>query len=225
MEDVPETDEFAEMLEMEDQAQVPYLAHVKVAWDPNLDWPKIADGLFDGDKVLVQYEKFNSSNPHCHLQGYTTYSWRTFTNKTQAIAKIHQYCAPDPVTGLRPKKRPVKKQQQFKTTERGFQYLMKEGHQPLYSRGFTPYELEQLKLASEAHVNELKHGLQDHLHKVNLTAYSPEAAWAILQLQACDYYKQTGTKLGRHHRFNLINAMITHPDADAGMKVYAANKG
>ncbi len=47
MEDVPETDEFIESVEMEEQAQVPYLAHVKVAWDPNLDWPKIADGLFD----------------------------------------------------------------------------------------------------------------------------------------------------------------------------------
>jgi len=211
-------------VEMETESTLPYLAHVKVAWDPNLNWAQIADGLFDGDKVLVQYEKFNSSNPHCHLQGITTHAWRTFTNKTQAIAKIHQYCAPDPVTGLRPKKRPVKKQQQFKTTERGFQYLMKEGHDPLYQRGFTPAELEALKLASEAHVHELKNGLQDFLHTQTLGMRSPEQVWNLLQLAACDYYKETGTKLGRHHRFNLINAMITHPESTSDHKVFAASK-
>ncbi len=83
------------------------------------------------------------------------------------------------MTGLRPKKRPVKKQQQFKTTERGFQkfqYLMKEGHDPLYSRGFTPAELEELKTQSEAHVHELKNGLQDFLHAKKFPTYSPDMA-------------------------------------------------
>jgi len=212
-------------VEMESETTVPYLAHVKVAWDPALNWAQIADGLFDGDKVLVQYEKFNSSNPHCHLQGLTTYSWRTFTNKTQQIAKDHQYCAPDPVTGLRPKKRPVKKQQQFKTTERGFQYLMKEGHDPLYSRGFTPAELEELKTQSEAHVHELKNGLQDFLHAKKFPSVeTSENIWMRMQLAACDYYRENGKQLGRHHRFNLINAMISHPDATAAWKVYAAGK-
>ncbi len=79
-------------VEMEGEPTVPYLAHVKIAWDPALNWAEIADGLFNGYKVLVQYEKFNSSNPHCQLQGITSHAWRTFTtNKTQAIAKQHQY--------------------------------------------------------------------------------------------------------------------------------------
>lgn len=220
-----DADDDEQSVGMETETTVPYLAHVKVAWDPNLNWAQIADGLFDGPKVLVQYEKFNSSNPHCHLQGITTHAWRTFTNKTQAIAKIHQYCAPDPVTGLRPKKRPVKKQQQFKTTERGFQYLMKEGHDPLYCRGFTPAELDELKAASEAHVHELKNGLQEFLHTQKFPAsYADDQVWMCMQLKACDYYKETGTKLGRHHRFNLINAMITHPDATPAWKIYAASK-
>jgi len=211
--------------EMEATPTVPYLAHVKVAWDPALNWAKIADNLFDGDKVLVQYEKFNSSNPHCHLQGITTRAWRTFTNMTQQIAKEHQYCAPDPITGLRPKKRPVNKQEQFKTTERGFQYLMKEGHDPLYSRGFSPAELEELKLASQAHVHELKQGLQDYLHTKTFPTHSlASEIWDRMQLAACEYYKETETKLGRHHRFNLINAMITHPQATGMWKVYAAGK-
>lgn len=196
------------------------LEHFKVTHDQTWDYKEIADKMFDGPKVLVQYEKW-SSKPHVHYQGYTSYAPRTFENMKNELAAKHY--TREKTKGSRPVKS-VRKE----VTEKGFQYLMKEGHAPEYSRGFTPDELDELAKQSVEYVKELKIGMTKWMHEKWLElegeraiTMSPEDGHVKLCLLANEYYNETGKTWSLHHRRNMIETMRTMPGAPQSWVVYA----
>jgi len=196
------------------------LEHFKVKHDQTWNYTAIADKMFDGPKVMVQWEKW-SSNPHVHFQGLTSKAPRTFEQARSKLGHDHFSKILDP------KCHPVKG---VKTCdEKGFQYLLKEGHDPLYVKGFTQEELDELKGKSDEHVEKLKTGLKNYLHervreKSTFYSYSPEAAWNELQFISRDYYTSIDKTPGRYHRYNLVDAMSTLPKVPKPWIIFAMNK-
>jgi len=131
------------------------LIHFKVSGLQDWDYEAEAYEFFAGSKCIVQYEKL-SDNPHVHFQGYTSLGPDAIKKRVTALSAKHP-------TRKVANSRPVKMVRTGLVNEIGFQYLMKEGHQPLHSIGFTPEELEELKAKSDLHVEELKMSLFNYL--------------------------------------------------------------
>lgn len=112
---------------------------------------------------MVQREKW-TTNAHVHVQGLTSLSVRTFENKRGELAKNHfsrKEC---------PRSKPVQHVRR-ECTETGFQYMMKEGHPPLFQKGFTEEEIEELKVASEEHVRKMKTNMQEWVKEMEIEGH------------------------------------------------------
>lgn len=139
------------------------LEHFTIKHDPTWDYKEIAESLFDGPKYMVQREKW-TTNAHVHVQGLTSLSVRTFENKRGELAKNHfsrKEC---------PRSKPVQHVRR-ECNETGFQYMMKEGHAPLFQKGFTEEELEALKVQSVEHVEKMKTSMQEYVKELEIPAH------------------------------------------------------
>lgn len=140
------------------------LEHFVIKHDPAFDYEKIAESLFDGPKYMVQGEHW-TTNAHVHVQGLTSLAERTFENKRGEIAKNHFS------RKLKPGCKPVQHRRRGTVNEIGFQYMMKEGHAPLFHKGFTEEELEILKVQSEEHVKKMKTSMQEYVKGLEIPAH------------------------------------------------------
>jgi len=202
------------------------LEHFKVNYDPTWDYEGVAESMFDGPRILVMPEKKLMIGHHVHFQGYTSYSQRTFVNMRGKLALKHYTRTTEPKN---PNSRPCSAGGKA-SDETGFQYMCKEGIKPLYSKGFTQAELEELQAKSDAHVEKLKVALEEYLRdewkKKWPEAYvrAPEEVWGQLQLMSRGWYEQNKKKAGRFHRQNVVEAMCTlHNKRDKWIE-FALNK-
>jgi len=203
------------------------LEHFKVNYDPTWDYEGVAESMFDGPRILVMPEKKLMIGHHVHFQGYTSYSQRTFVNMRGKLALKHYTRTTEPKN---PNSRPCSAGGKA-SDETGFQYMCKEGMVPLYSKGFTPEELQELKWKSDAHVEKLKVALEEYLRETWKTKNpggghekSPETIWTELQLMSCGWYDSNNKKPARYHRQNLVQAMRTLHLAKDEWIIYALNK-
>ena len=184
----------------------PHLEHWVVRHDQKWDYEGIANSLYDGEKVLVQSEKL-SSNHHVHFQGYTSLAPRTFGDRMTELFKTHY------MKEFNPKCRPGHRAHRG-IDEKGFQYLMKEGHQPVYQRGFTQEELDQLAEASKEHVKKMKESLRDWVRDLNLkpTAFDdPEHLYNQILLKVDKEYLRVRDKApSRHTRVDVAQGLRLH---------------
>jgi len=140
------------------------LIHFKVVGLPEWDYEAEAFAFFNGAKCIVQYEKL-SSNPHVHFQGYTCLGPDAIQKRVTVLSEKHISRT------VAPNSRPIRMVRTGLVNETGFQYLMKEGHKPLHSIGFTPEELEELKTKSDTHVEDLKMSLFNYLVSIEIPPF------------------------------------------------------
>lgn len=210
------------------------LLHFKVVYDAAFEPAEIAQSLFGTAKCMVQIEKINS-NTHYHVQGYTSVPEKDVRHMLTLISKKHQAVKlwnegvkrwldehPKPDFGEKEWKeemkkacggcpRPCKKADDYDLTEKGFQYMMKEGRDPVFSQGFTREELDGLKKASDEHVDKLKNGLKEHLHAILDYPKTPERAFKKMRLDAYDYYKKEDKRPRPMFQKDVLWTMAHHP--------------
>lgn len=192
------------------------LEHFKCTYDHTWDHEKIALSLFDGEKILVVAEKLDK-NPHTHFQGYTNLGKDAFDKKLTALSSTHWKRKHNP------KCRPVLRHKRH-CDEKGFQYMCKEldDHTPpLFVRGFTDAEMLEMRQASASRVEEIKEGLGDYLKSHPFKGHTPEEIHLNLARHTADYLKTNDIKGGRHTKHNILNAMLTHPDATPDTDLWA----
>lgn len=209
----------------------PRLVHFKCEHDPTWDYTSISNTLFLPDqKILVVGEKWKS-NPHVHFQGYTLDAPRTFANKLSELAKRHASRDPAHLNYRGPKTRPMS-QGRGSVNVTGFQYMSKEplsAHNPIYQKGFTQEELEELHAASNLHVEKVKFRVRDYLHEVLTDAHFQKADASdtpakklyaeALRLVAKKLREENkGTTM--HTRRDIFNALILHPKCSDEMAAY-----
>lgn len=192
------------------------LEHFKCSYDPSWDHPAIAQSIFDGEKILVVAEK-EDINHHTHFQGYTNLGKDAFDKKLTALATTHYKRKHNP------KCRPVLRHKRH-CDEKGFQYMCKEldDHKaPLFVRGFTDAEMLEMRAASAARVEEIKEGLGDYLKSHPFKGHTPDEIHLNLARHTAEYLKTNDIKGGRHTKHNILNAMLTHPDATPDTDLWA----
>jgi len=195
------------------------LEHFKASYDPSWDYGAIADSLFDGERILVCAEKMDV-NAHVHFQGYTNLAPASFDKRITSLAETHYKRKHNP------KCRPVLRHKRA-CTEGGFQYICKEldnTKPPLFSRGFTEEELSTLRDESDKLVEGLKEGLGDFLKAQTFKMEDEKNVYHNFLLKTSEYLIANDKKIGRHTRHNVLNAMMTHPQATERWKVFALMK-
>lgn len=160
--------------------------HVKIDYDPSIDWEPVCIGLFRDDrKYLCVAEKLDV-NAHVHMQGETNLAVRDFDKLCRELLKGH-YKLQDP------KARPIRAGRKT-TDEKGFQYMCKEnpvGNRQVLARNmFTDEELLELYQKSECYVKELKEGLRNYLYDKVETCEPPTKLRKLYQRAGCKYYKE-----------------------------------
>lgn len=194
---------------------VVWLFHMKVKYDPTwtatIDehgrnmWELLCDALCGNNyhQVLCVAEKLDT-NAHVHIQGETT----LFQDEIAAIKKEwkekHYMCMPG-----RENRNPFKQCQKL-VDEKGYQYMSKEGHPPLFVRGFTQEQLDKMKAESDAVVAELKFGLRDVLHAKTYAASAERALWDMIK-DARAWYKENDRQYNAGLKFRVLNIMDSHP--------------
>jgi len=191
------------------------LEHIKCNYDPTWDYPAIARDLFGNNKCLVVAEKL-SVNAHVHFQGYTDLSEREFQKAMTTLAATHFE------RKVKANGRPVKRSRRA-VDEIGFQYLCKEDRPPLYQQGFTEEELEALRHASQAHVEELKNGLGDYLQDQRYPE-DPARALTQMRLDALKYYDDGGRRPGPRFQKDVLWIMYKHPQSNETWKLFVSER-
>jgi hypothetical protein len=203
----------------EDEPTELRLEHFKCTFDHTWDHPAIAQTLFpDSKRALVVLESLDK-NAHTHFQGYTNLSEASFSKKLTELGNTHFK------KKFKPSCRPVLRHKR-KCDELGFQYMCKElGDQrdPLYSKGFTDDDLHALWSSSEALRDTLKEGLGDFLKSKTLKGATPKEMYNNLLMHASDYLIANDKKIGRHTKYNVLNAMHTHPQATPEIRLFAVS--
>ena len=186
------------------------LEHFKCNYDQTWDYPAIANSLFDGEKVMVQDEK-RTGNHHVHFQGYTTLAKRTYDGRITDLSATHY------IKKMEPGRRPIRRMRSGKATEMGFQYILKEGRQPLYQRGFSEDEIKDLIEKSKEYVDKLKSSAADILRdhpKSDLIFKFPNAETMEKRVRFLvgESYRKAGRKVtGRYFKDEILNALINDP--------------
>lgn len=189
------------------------LEHFVAAYDQEWDYKSIAEELFDGPRILVMEEKVNG-NHHVHFQGETSMAETTFSDKMGELAKTHHQ------RKRRPGARPVRRHKRG-PDEVGFQYMCKEGNPPLFSRGFSEQELEELIAKAQGVMLEHKEGVYNHLLTMRLNvAQDPESISFLMFMSACNWLKERDRKISKHTKMDVYNAMMYRADSTEAMKKY-----
>lgn len=191
------------------------LVHFKCMYDPTWDYASICKDFFGDGKCIAMAEKM-TTNAHVHFQGECILSEDAFTKKMTELASTHfskkEY----------PSGRPLKRVKRT-VDETGYQYLCKEGHAPIYSQGFGDEELRLLKEKSDAHVQELKCGLMEHVSSRTFSG-SPEQVHQAIKEAAWDYYKATARRPGPRFQKDVLYAMGMHPQATRAWELYVMDR-
>jgi len=191
------------------------MQHIKCNYDPSWDYPAIARQLFGANKCLVVAEKL-ATNAHVHFQGYTDWNDREFEKAMTNLAATHYS------KKVNPSSRPVKRAKRT-VDETGFQYLCKEDRPPLYQQGFTEEELEALRFASQAHVDELKNGLGDNLDGQRYPE-DPARAFTQMRLDALKYYDETDRRPSPRFQKDVLWIMYKHPQSSEAWKLFVSER-
>lgn len=209
------------------------LIHFKATYDPSWDYRAKTKEIFGENKCLVQIEKLDS-NTHVHFQGMTSLTDRMLEDRINALSNDH-YAVKEykkafeewaAIEGNKLKKptrpRPVKMARRD-VDDKGFQYLMKEGHMPLYQQHFTVEELNKLAEKSAEHVDELKNGMKEYLHGRHYDA-EPARAFKRMRLDALEYYEETDKRPRPAFQKDVLWAMYQHPARDDAWKEFVADR-
>jgi len=187
--------------------------HFVATYDQEWDYKAIAEDMFNGPRVLVTEEHLNS-NHHVHFQGETSLHETTFSDKMGELAKTHHERKRRP--GCRPVHRDRKP-----VDEKGFQYQMKEGHPPLYVRGFTEEELEELATKAKEVFEEHKEGVYNHLLTAKVPGdMEPKKVALGMFIEARKWLKERDRKISRHTKMDVLNAMMDHPSSKLAWQQY-----
>lgn len=207
------------------------LVHFKCTHDQSWNYEEQAKKFFGVNKCMVQLEKIGA-NDHAHFQGYTTLSERMMKDRISEMSKGHYvnksyqkeleaWEAAGSVDKLKPKcPRPIRMVRK-EVDEVGFQYLMKEGHLPVFYQGFTVEELNAMAVSSDEHVKSLKNGLKEHVHKRKYSV-DPVAARKRMRLDALEYYVEEKKRPRGVFQKDVLWCMYTHPDACDDWKEFVA---
>ena len=113
------------------------LIHFKCNYDDSWDYPAICRIFFGTNQCLCQAEKMNV-NAHVHFQGDTDLTPKQVETAITELAATHY------LKKHSPKARPIRRVHGTVTVV-GYQYLSKEGRDPLYSQGFSAADLVALR--------------------------------------------------------------------------------
>lgn len=207
----------------------PTLIHWKCTYDQLWNYASMAKNLFGSNKCLVVAEKMEC-NAHVHFQGYTDHSDRKLEDIKNDMSDWHfsvkaweaEKKRAKEGDKIRGRPRPVKSSQK-EIDEKGFQYLCKEDRPPLYSQGFTQDDLLALRKASDEHVQQLKNGLKEHLHKI-IFDKKPEPAFESMRLEACEYYEREAKRPRPSFQKDVLWTMWSHPQRDDAWKTFVSSK-
>lgn len=189
------------------------LKHFVCNYDPNWDYPALCGQLFQSNKCLCVAEKI-STNAHVHFQGYTDLGEKKWEQEITSIAATHWS------KKIKPNCRPLR-QHKRGPDEVGFQYMCKEGIDPLYSQGFEEGELASLKAKSDDYVEELKCGLKDHLHGKTYPS-DPAAARKRMRMDALEYYHEGAKRPRPTFQKDVLWEMYRHPQSTQEWKEFCA---
>jgi len=200
---------------MPKHARDPWLFHLKIKYDHTWDYKALCIDLCGSDlmDVLCVAEKLDE-NAHVHIQGQSVLSDNAFKEVRTKWKDTHYTLKPTPANP-NPKCHPWK-ECKHEIDEKGYQYMSKEGRDPLYSNGFSDDQLAALKAASDAHVDELKNGLRNYLHTITYLG-DAHKVYNHMREDGINWYMEQD-KWPQPNRFknDLLRAMITHP----GVKPY-----
>jgi len=167
--------------------------------------------------VLCVAEKLDE-NAHVHIQGQSVLSDNAF-EEVRAKWKDTHY-----VLKLQPGARPWKVCK-HEIDAKGYQYMSKEGRDPLYSNGFSDDQLDALKAASDAHVAELKTGMRDYLHTITYLG-DAQAVYMGMRQDGLKWFHDNDKWPANSNRFknDLLRAMYSHPGAKDSWKCFVDEK-
>lgn len=196
--------------------QQKHFRHVKIAYDPSLDYSKICRTVFT-EKWLCVAEKINV-NAHVHFQGYTEYSDDYFKDLFHRLTEDHY------LRKANKKARPVRHVRAGCVDELGFQYLCKEDPPNVLSAlGFEPEDIQALHEASEEHVQELKCGLKRKLHELDPEP-TPQDLHRKYRMEGLAYYEASDKMPPPNFQKLVLWAMYTSPGASCATKEYVSER-
>lgn len=176
--------------------------HTKVTHCSTLNYAEICKAVFGQNKCLAVMEKA-TTNPHVHIQGITDMSETYYNEKFRLLTQSHwQRQTPE-------KHNPVKHSKK-EINEKGFQYMCKEGPpNVLFQQGFLPGEIEELHTLSDAHVDQLKHGLKRKLHEIDVADLEPSKVHAMYRQKGIEYYLHEDKMPPPNFQKHVLWAMAT----------------
>lgn len=193
-----------------------WLFHMKVSYDPSWTsmvdddgrnmWELLCNALCGNDyhDVLCVAEKLHT-NAHVHIQGQTTMHQDEISALKKEWKLKHYLCSTPGQKNRNPFKQCAKM-----VDEKGYQYMCKEGHPPLFSRGFSDDQLAALKAESDAVITDLKFGLRDLLHAKTYDVNPETALWDMIK-DARTWYKDNERQYNAGLKFRVLNIMDAHP--------------
>lgn len=189
--------------------------HFKCNYDPTWDYESICKDFFRENKCMAMAEKM-MTNSHVHFQGETDMTPVEFEKALTKLAATHYS------KKTNPSGRPLKRAKR-EVDDVGYQYLSKEGKAPIYCQGFSAEDLEVLKGASDAHVDELKNGMPDHLNGLSFSG-DPAQVYSEMRWKALEYYAESDRRPGPRFQKDVLWVMYKHPGTCDGWKRFVADR-
>ena len=155
-------------------------------------------------------------NAHVHFQGNTDLTAKQLDTAITELARTHY------LKKHSPNSKPVRRVHGTVTVV-GYQYLSKEGRDPLYSQGFSAADLAALREASATHVEELKCGMPNHIFSLSYSAI-PADAFNAMRLDALEYYDSQDKRPGPRFQKDVLWAMYKHPSVTDAWKFFVSER-
>lgn len=168
----------------------------------------------DTNDVLCVAEKM-TSNAHVHIQGVTNlfqdeigmikkeWNAKHYVVKRGSMKNVMRQCTKEP-------------------DDKGYQYISKEGHDPLFSRGFTEDQLAALKAESDEYLEVVKYGMRDAI-MAKMYEGNPTQVLSAMWDDAMQWCIENEKQMQPNIKNRLMNIMIRHPQSNAEWKAYVKN--
>lgn len=201
---------------------MPRMITFKYVHSDKADYKAIAKRMFGDNKCIVSpLEPGKSGRDHVHFIGYTDLSVKDEEEELGEIKAEHPAHDDKDEDGnpnfTVAQLRQIVRSSGKRVCEAGFQYVMKTNKKPRYSQGFEEEELEELKAASDEHVDKLKSGAKELVHGKKYTG-SPQEIFDKMQMDILEYNIENNIPFRPQFKRACLWIMVNHPDCTTEWK-------
>lgn len=208
---------------------MPRLITFKYVHSDKADYKAIAKRMFGDNKCIVSPLESgkNGGRDHVHFIGYTDLSVKEQEYELGEIKAEHP-AHDDKDKDGKPNFTEAQLRQIVRTSlkrvnEEGFQYVMKTNKKPRYSQGFEEEELEELKAASDEHVEKLKSGAKELVHGKKYSGTAKEI-FAKMKMDVLDYNIEHNIPFRPQFTRGCLWIMVNHPDCTTEWKHFVLSQ-